>query len=59
MELNYCDAKDEWVKISVSNKNASSLEDYALQNIPGRIYCSGDDGFCWKRDCPIQKINNP
>lgn len=58
MNFNYCAAKDEWVKISQLNHDASALEDRISQSSPGKTYCSGDDGFCWQLDCPIQKILN-
>lgn len=58
MSLSYCAAKDEWVRVSQPNHDASALEDYTGSYIQNRIECSGDDGFCWQRDCPIQKIFN-
>ena len=54
--MEYCEAKNEFVSIFQPNRDASALEDHARPYIQGRIECSGDDGFCWQRDCPIQKI---
>lgn len=52
----YCTSKKEWVNVFINSTNSSALDDYQTQFIPGRMECSGSDGTCEERECPIQKL---